>query len=93
MSIYVCGNAIVVIFSVENETHCDFVKLREMLIRTNMEDMREQTHMRHYELYRKTRLEQVYLDIFRILNAPFSFGYIGGISNCYFLKIKTLITN
>jgi septin 6/8/11 len=45
--------------SVENETHCDFVKLREMLIRTNMEDMREKTHMRHYELYRKKRLEQV----------------------------------
>lgn len=36
----------------ENETHCDFVKLREMLIRTNMEDMREKTHNRHYELYR-----------------------------------------
>lgn len=44
---------------VENESHCDFVKLREMLIRTNMEDMREKTHCRHYELYRKKRLEQV----------------------------------
>ncbi|CAB3374578.1 Hypothetical predicted protein [Cloeon dipterum] len=44
---------------VENENHCDFVKLREMLIRTNMEDMREKTHARHYELYRKRRLEQV----------------------------------
>lgn len=44
---------------VENESHCDFVKLREMLIRTNMEDMREKTHGRHYELYRKKRLEQV----------------------------------
>lgn len=44
---------------VDNEGHCDFVKLREMLIRTNMEDMREKTHMRHYELYRKKRLEQV----------------------------------
>ncbi|XP_076179269.1 septin 2 isoform X2 [Ptiloglossa arizonensis] len=43
---------------VENESHCDFVKLREMLIRTNMEDMREKTHCRHYELYRKKRLEQ-----------------------------------
>lgn len=43
----------------ENEAHCDFVKLREMLIRTNMEDMREKTHCRHYELYRKKRLEQV----------------------------------
>lgn len=30
-----------------------------MLIRTNMEDMREKTHTRHYELYRKKRLEQV----------------------------------
>lgn len=46
-------------FIVENESHCDFVKLREMLIRTNMEDMREKTHCRHYELYRRKRLEQV----------------------------------
>lgn len=44
---------------VENESHCDFVKLREMLIRTNMEDMREKTHGQHYELYRMKRLEQV----------------------------------
>lgn len=43
----------------ENESHCDFVKLREMLIRTNMEDMREKTHNRHYELYRKRRLQQM----------------------------------
>ncbi|PNF35226.1 Septin-2 [Cryptotermes secundus] len=48
---------------VENESHCDFVKLREMLIRTNMEDMREKTHMRHYELYRKKRLEQVTIQL------------------------------
>lgn len=34
-----------------------------MLIRTNMEDMREKTHMRHYELYRKKRLEQVWLQL------------------------------
>lgn len=44
---------------VDNELHCDFVKLREMLIRTNMEDMREKTHTRHYELYRQKRLEQM----------------------------------
>lgn len=44
---------------VDNEAHCDFVKLREMLIRTNMEDMREKTHTRHYELYRQKRLEQM----------------------------------
>lgn len=43
----------------ENESHCDFVKLREMLIRVNMEDMREQTHTRHYELYRRCKLEEM----------------------------------
>lgn len=48
-----------IIFLVENESHCDFVKLREMLIRTNMEDLRETTHVRHYEIYRRLRLEQV----------------------------------
>lgn len=54
-------------FSVENESHCDFVKLREMLIRTNMEDMREKTHTKHYEVYRKKRLEQVLLNIMLIV--------------------------
>uniref|UniRef100_A0A8C3JNA7 Septin n=1 Tax=Calidris pygmaea TaxID=425635 RepID=A0A8C3JNA7_9CHAR len=47
------------IVQVENENHCDFVKLREMLICTNMEDLREQTHARHYELYRRCRLEEM----------------------------------
>ncbi|XP_053240292.1 septin-10 isoform X1 [Podarcis raffonei] len=47
------------IVQVENENHCDFVKLREMLICTNMEDLREQTHMRHYELYRRCKLEEM----------------------------------
>ena len=40
-------------------SHCDFTKLREMLIRTNMEDLRDTTHTKHYELYRKDRLQQV----------------------------------
>lgn len=44
---------------VENENHCDFVKLREMLIRTNMEDLRETTHNKHFELYRRHKLEQM----------------------------------
>ncbi|XP_037635285.1 septin-8-A-like isoform X2 [Sebastes umbrosus] len=44
---------------VENENHCDFVKLREMLLRVNMEDLREQTHARHYELYRRCKLEEM----------------------------------
>ncbi|NXA40638.1 SEP10 protein, partial [Eudromia elegans] len=48
-----------IVQAVENENHCDFVKLREMLICTNMEDLREQTHARHYELYRRCRLEEM----------------------------------
>lgn len=43
----------------ENENHCDFTKLREMLIRTNMEDLRDTTHGKHYELYRKDRLKEM----------------------------------
>ncbi|CAG9864180.1 unnamed protein product [Phyllotreta striolata] len=58
---------------VENESHCDFVKLREMLIRTNMEDMREKTHSRHYELYRKKRLEEMGLSDVDEDNKPVSF--------------------
>ncbi|KAH8311982.1 hypothetical protein KR044_008856 [Drosophila immigrans] len=58
---------------VENETHCDFVKLREMLIRTNMEDMREKTHTRHYELYRQKRLEQMGFSDVDSENKPVSF--------------------
>lgn len=58
---------------VENENHCDFVKLREMLLRTNMEDMREQTHARHYELYRRMRLEQMGFSDVGADNKPVSF--------------------
>jgi len=47
------------VVQVENENHCDFTRLREMLIRTNMEDLRDQTHTRHYEVYRKDRLKQM----------------------------------
>lgn len=41
-----------------DENHCDFVK-SEMLIRVNMEDLREQTHTRHYRLYRRCKLEEM----------------------------------
>jgi septin 6/8/11 len=43
---------------VENESHCDFVKLREMVLRTNMEDLKESTHTKHYEMFRRERLHQ-----------------------------------
>ncbi|KAA0201376.1 hypothetical protein HAZT_HAZT008243 [Hyalella azteca] len=58
---------------VESESHCDFTKLREMLIRTNMEDMREVTHSCHYELYRKRMLEQMGFSDVGENNQPKSF--------------------
>lgn len=44
-----------------------------MLIRTNMEDMREKTHTRHYELYRQKRLEQMGFTDVDSENKPVSF--------------------
>ena len=43
------------VIEVDNENHCDFVKLRQMLIRSNMEDLRELTQLR-YEQYRTKKL-------------------------------------
>uniref|UniRef100_I3JZN9 Septin 5b n=1 Tax=Oreochromis niloticus TaxID=8128 RepID=I3JZN9_ORENI len=37
---------------VENPSHCDFVKLRTMLIRTHMHDLKDITSDCHYENYR-----------------------------------------
>ena len=65
LSFFFCSSTEVVLLhincpsQVENENHCDFTKLREMLIRTNMEDLCDSTHSRHYELYRKERLKQM----------------------------------
>jgi cell division control protein 12 len=41
---------------VENEQHCDFKKLRSLLIRTQMHDLLETTRLVHYEHYRSTHL-------------------------------------
>lgn len=41
---------------VENEEHCDFVKLREAVLRTNVDALRERTHNVLYEAYRRERL-------------------------------------
>ncbi|XP_006871880.1 PREDICTED: septin-10-like, partial [Chrysochloris asiatica] len=47
------------VVQVENENDCNFIKLQEMLIYTNVEDLREQTHRRHYELYRCCKQEEL----------------------------------
>ncbi|CAO3655586.1 unnamed protein product [Mucor fragilis] len=44
------------IIEVDNEDHCDFVKLRQMLIRTHMEELKEYTNDVLYENYRTEKL-------------------------------------
>lgn len=43
------------VVEVENPDHCDFIKLRTMLI-THMQDLQEVTQEVHYENYRSERL-------------------------------------
>ncbi|XP_069507744.1 septin-1-like isoform X1 [Ambystoma mexicanum] len=40
------------VIEVENEAHCDFMKLRTMLIQTHMQDLKDVTQEVHYENYR-----------------------------------------
>ncbi|KAG2197537.1 hypothetical protein INT46_002866 [Mucor plumbeus] len=42
---------------VENDAHCDFRKLRSLLIRTHMLDLITTTEDTHYENYRQTQME------------------------------------
>jgi septin 7 len=44
------------VVEVDNEDHCDFVKLRQMLVRTYMEELREHTHAVLYENWRTDKL-------------------------------------
>ena len=40
------------VLAVENQSHCDFIKLRNMLVRTHMQDLKDVTRETHYENYR-----------------------------------------
>lgn len=44
------------IIEVDNEEHCDFVKLRQLLIRNFMEELKETTGKNLYEKYREQKL-------------------------------------
>ena len=44
------------VVEVDNEEHCDFVKLRQMLVRTYMEELREYTNDFLYENWRTEKL-------------------------------------
>ncbi|KAL7421268.1 Cell division control protein 3 [Cryptotrichosporon argae] len=47
------------VIEVDNEDHCDFVKLRQMLVRTHMEELREKTNDILYENYRTDKLQSM----------------------------------
>lgn len=47
-----------------------------MLIRVNMEDLREQTHTRHYELYRRCKLEEMGFKDTDPDSKPFRWGHL-----------------
>lgn len=44
------------IVEVENVEHCDFIALRNLLLRTHMQDLIDVTNDTHYENYRRERL-------------------------------------
>lgn len=47
------------IIEVENRAHCEFADLRDMLIRTHMQDLVEVTEKINYENFRQERLQSV----------------------------------
>ncbi|XP_051940113.1 neuronal-specific septin-3 isoform X2 [Hippocampus zosterae] len=46
------------VVEVENRTHCEFAQLRDFIIRSHLQDLKEVTHNIHYETYRAKRLHE-----------------------------------
>ncbi|XP_072337772.1 uncharacterized protein [Scyliorhinus torazame] len=46
------------IIEVENDAHCEFANLRDLLIRSHLQDLKDVTHKIHYETYRVRRLNE-----------------------------------
>uniref|UniRef100_A0A8D3DEI9 Septin-type G domain-containing protein n=1 Tax=Scophthalmus maximus TaxID=52904 RepID=A0A8D3DEI9_SCOMX len=46
------------IIEVENVAHCEFANLRDLLIRSHLQDLKDVTHNIHYETYRVRRLNE-----------------------------------
>ncbi|XP_061605137.1 neuronal-specific septin-3 isoform X2 [Phyllopteryx taeniolatus] len=46
------------IIEVENVAHCEFANLRDLLIRSHLQDLKDVTHNVHYETYRVRRLNE-----------------------------------
>ncbi|ODV87576.1 hypothetical protein CANARDRAFT_26959 [[Candida] arabinofermentans NRRL YB-2248] len=47
------------IIEIDNEEHCDFIKLRQLLIRNFMEELKETTANKLYENYRTAKLKKL----------------------------------
>ncbi|MBN3286900.1 SEPT9 protein, partial [Polyodon spathula] len=46
------------VIEVENVAHCEFANLRDLLIRSHLQDLKDVTHNIHYETYRVQRLNE-----------------------------------
>ncbi|KAM4634332.1 uncharacterized protein septin12 [Polymixia lowei] len=51
------------IIEVENVAHCEFANLRDLLIRSHLQDLKDVTHNIHYETYRVRRLNESNMNV------------------------------
>uniref|UniRef100_A0A4W4H3Q0 Septin-type G domain-containing protein n=1 Tax=Electrophorus electricus TaxID=8005 RepID=A0A4W4H3Q0_ELEEL len=61
------------IIEVENVAHCEFANLRDLLVRSHLQDLKDVTHYIHYETYRVRRLNEIILKHF-IFVTTLAFG-------------------
>ena len=64
--------------SVENLSHCDFVKLRTMLVRTHMQDLKDVTRETHYENYRTQCIQSMTRMVVKERNRKYGPGSSAG---------------
>lgn len=60
--------------AVENPSHCDFVKLRTMLVRTHMQDLKDVTRETHYENYRTQCIQSMTRMVVKERNRKYGAG-------------------
>lgn len=60
--------------TVENPSHCDFVKLRTMLVRTHMQDLKDVTRETHYENYRTQCIQSMTRMVVKERNRKYGLG-------------------
>lgn len=65
--------------SVENPSHCDFVKLRTMLVRTHMQDLKDVTRETHYENYRTQCIQSMTRMVVKERNRKYGPGSRAGL--------------